>query len=222
MSVDLEGARCEEEAARLLPWYLTGRLSAVDMERVTSHLQHCAICRADLEHERSVQGLVKADSRIEYAPQAGLAKVLSRIDEFGRDVPNAVAPAIRRRWGPVQWLTAAVLVQALALGWLGTLLHDRQPSAGTAPYQTLSADPAPVSGAHIRVVFAPAMTLGELKSLLAAHGLTIIRGPSDAGAYTLAATAATPGGVEPLVTSLRTDARVLFVEAAVNDAAGSR
>jgi hypothetical protein len=31
-----------------------------------------------------------------------------------------------------------------------------------------------------------------------------------------------PDGVEPVVTALRTDARVLFVEAAVNDAAAVR
>jgi hypothetical protein len=71
-------------------------------------------------------------------------------------------------------------------------------------------------------VFAPAMTLAELKSLLASKSLTIIRGPSDAGAYTLASTGVLPDGVEPVVTALRTDARVLFVEAAVNDAAAVR
>ena len=229
MSVDLEGARCDEEAARLLPWYVAGRLSAADLERVSSHLQRCAICRNDLAHERTVQGLLKADTRIEYAPQAGLAKILSRIDEFGREAPAVASTAASsratwRRFGPVQWLTAAVLVQALALGWLGASLRDRPGSAAHAPqYQTLSAEPvAPLPGAHIRVVFAPAMTLSELKSLLASKSLTIIRGPSDAGAYTLASTGVLPDGVEPVVTALRTDARVLFVEAAVNDAAAVR
>jgi anti-sigma factor RsiW len=229
VTVDLEGARCDEEAARLLPWYVAGRLSAADLERVSSHLQRCAICRNDLAHERAVQGLLKADTRIEYAPQAGLAKILSRIDEFGREAPTAASatPASRatgRRFGPVQWLTAAVLVQALALGWLGASLRDRPRSdLSAAPYQTLSADSAPlVSGAHIRAVFAPAMTLAELKSLLSSNNLTIIRGPSDAGAYTLASTATVPGDLEHVVTALRTDARVLFVEAAVNDAPAVR
>ena len=55
MKLDLEGARCGEEAARLLPWYVTGRLSPADLERVSSHLQRCAICRADVAHERQVQ-----------------------------------------------------------------------------------------------------------------------------------------------------------------------
>jgi hypothetical protein len=228
MSVDLEGARCEEEAARLLPWYVTGRLSAADLERVSGHLQHCAICRNDLAHERALLGLLKTDNRIEYAPQAGLAKVLSRIDELGRDVPAAsgpaFSPATRRRFGPVQWLTAAVLVQAIALGWLGASSRYRPQSAVLpASYQTLSADPvSPTPGPHIRAVFAPAMTLAELKALLASNGLTIVRGPSDAGAYTLASIRALPAGPEPIVAALRTDARVLFVEAAVNDTPGAR
>jgi anti-sigma factor RsiW len=223
MTVDLEGARCEEEAARLLPWYVTGRLSAADLERVSSHLQRCAICRNDLTHERALQGLLKADNRIEYAPQAGLAKIFSRIDELGRDVPAASTPAIsrgtRRRPGLVKWLTAAVLVQAVALGWLGASSRYRpQPVMPPAPYQTSSADPVPpASGPHIRAVFAPAMMLGELKALLSSNELTIVRGPSDAGDYTLASTRAPPAGLEPVVASLRTDARVLFVEAAVND-----
>ncbi len=93
MKLDLEGARCGEEAARLLPWYVTGRLSPADLERVSSHLQRCAICRADLAHERRVQALLHSDTRIEYAPQAGLAKTLSRIDELDRDAPARRAPA---------------------------------------------------------------------------------------------------------------------------------
>jgi hypothetical protein len=227
VSVDLEGARCDEEAARLLPWYVTGRLSTADSERVSSHLRRCAICRNDLLHERRVQALLKTDTRIEYAPQAGLAKALSRIDELERDAPagaSSTAPRkmSRRRIRVTQWLTAAVLVQALALGWLGVSLRERQPAAiPSVRYETLAADPvSAMPGPHIRAVFAPATTLGELKSLLAANELTIVRGPSDAGAYTLAPldARATAAAVEPIVASLRTDARVLFVEAAVNDA----
>ena len=242
MSVDLEGARCDEESARLLPWYVAGRLSALDVERVSNHLQHCAICRNDAVHERAVRELFKADALVEYAPQAGLAKTLSRIDELGRDVPPALEPlpsaelsaagrlsipdkVARRRIGAVRWLAAAVVVQAVALGWLGASLRDRPAaSALVAKYQTLSTDPAIAPpGPHIRAVFAPGMTLSELKSLLAANHLIVIRGPSDAGAYTLASTDARPGaGLDASVAALRSDARVLFAEPAVNDSPAAR
>lgn len=235
MSVDLEGARCDEESARLLPWFVAGRLSAADVERVSNHLQHCAICRNDVAHERAVRDILKSDAPVEYAPQAGLAKTLSRIDELGRDAPRApehrppgeLAAAVRpRKIGAVRWLTAAVLVQAVALGWLGATLRDRP--AGLAPearYHTLSADPkAPAPGPHIRAVFAPGMTLAELKSLLAANHLIVIRGPSDAGAYTLAGSDARPDalGLDTAVAALRSDTRVLFVEPAVNDSPVAR
>lgn len=240
MSIDLEGARCEEEAARLLPWYVSGRISGADRERVSRHLEHCAVCRNDMAQEQRVQEMFKADTRIEYAPQAGLAKVLSRIDELARDAPAGSGPAfgdvpsapispVPRRAGVLRWLAAAVVVQAIALGWLGGVsLRDRDRAAtahGPASYQTLALDEAhPDTGPHIRAVFAPAMTLADLSALLAAKGLIIVRGPSTAGAYTLAfadphVAASTP---DATVAELRRDAHVLFVEPAVNDAAAAR
>ena len=230
MSIDLEGACCNEEAARLLPWYVVGRLSAADVERVSNHLQHCAICRNDVAKESAVRALLKADSRVEYAPQAGLAKTLSRIDELGRDAP-AVTPSrvpvkmVRRRVGAVRWLAAAVLVQAVALGWLGvSLRHPASQGTPVSGYETLSADPQYAAGPHIRAVFAPAMTLAGLRTLLTANNLMVIRGPSEAGAYTLASTDPhfTTAQVGTTVASLRSDTRVLFAEPAVNDAAATQ
>jgi len=227
--LDLEGARCDEESARLLPWYVAGRLSPADFERVSSHLEHCAICRADLEHERAVRQLMKADTPVEFAPQTGLAKTLLRIDELSHDASDSVVPrrtpsaAGRRRAGALQWLTAAVILQTVALGWLGASMRHRPASgANDAPYETLSAVRLPTSpGPHIRVLFAPTMTLAELKSLLAVNALTIIRGPSDVGAYTLAPLDQHLTGalLVPVISALRGDARVLFVEYAVNDGA---
>ena len=230
MNPGLGGSPCDEEAARLLPWYVAGRLQAADFERVSSHLQRCAICRDDLAHERAIRGLLRADDSVEYAPQAGLAKTLSRIDELARDAPAVAPPAraraegSRRRTGALQWLTAAVVVQAVAIGWLGTSVRHR-PESADGSYQTLSADPLPTApGTHIRVVFAPAMTLADMKTLLTANALTVVHGPSDAGAYTLAPTDArlTAGQLGATIAALRMDARVLFAEPVGNDAAVAR
>jgi hypothetical protein len=230
VSIDLDGACCNEEAARLLPWYVVGRLSAVDVERVSNHLQRCAICRNDVAKESAVRALLKADARVEYAPQAGLAKTLSRIDELGRDAPDVTpsrvpAKMVRRRVGAMRWLTAAVLVQAVALGWLGvSLRHPASQGTPVARYETLSADPQYAAGPHIRAVFAPTMTLADLKAFLTVNNLMVIRGPSDAGAYTLASTDPrfTTAQLGTAVMSLRSDARVLFAEPAVNDAAATQ
>jgi hypothetical protein len=228
VNIDLIGTCCEEEAARLLPWYVTGRLAAADVERVERHLEHCAICRGDLAHERELRVLVKADARVEYAPQAGLAKTLARIDELGREAPTA--PTARterpRQTRRVQWLAAAVVVQAVGLGVLGGVLASRNASDAARPaYAVLSNSDGIVAGhGHLRAVFAAGATLADLKDVLAARRLTIVRGPSDAGVYTLAATdpAGAASALDSAIAALRADPRVLFVERAVNDEAAAR
>jgi hypothetical protein len=222
---DIEGLGCDSEAARMLPWFVTGRLPVADSERVRSHLEHCAICRADLAGEQSVRAVLRADERVEYAPQAGLAKTLARIDELARDAPVAEPPArvmpaarvLPRRFAPAQWLTAAVVVQALGLGVLGAALLNRSaPDRADPRYQTLTA-PAPLVGSErIRAVFAPATTLAELESLLGAAHLLVVDGPSPAGAFTLAVAGGSGAGGEALA-RLRADHHVLFAEPAVND-----
>ncbi|HMD75579.1 MAG TPA: zf-HC2 domain-containing protein [Steroidobacteraceae bacterium] len=242
MNERLTDRRCDEEAARLLPWYVSGRLDAGDCERVARHLEHCPICRDDLDHERALRALLKSESSLQYAPQPGLAKTLARIDELERepsDAMRAAAPSeapgeaagileerSARRVGALRWLAAAVLVQGVALGALGTALFHRSNEAGREPlYTTLASEgPSRVPGEHIRAVFSPSLSVGALKALLADNGLTIIAGPSDAGAYTLALTGPRASGVglEHAIAGLRSDVRVMFVEPAVNDGVGGR
>ncbi|MGA2776212.1 MAG: zf-HC2 domain-containing protein [Steroidobacteraceae bacterium] len=230
MNDPAERSHCDEEAARLLPWYLAGRLDAGDTERVARHLERCAVCRDDLAHERAVRALLKSESSLQYAPQPGLAKTLARIDEFDREapqVPPALATTARepaRRMGAQRWLAAAVLIQAVALGAVGAALFHRAGGAGLEPSYTTLASEAPNfgRGAHIRAVFSPNLSVGELKRLLADHALTIVGGPSDAGAYTLAFTEphASSQQMDRVIAALRGDTRVSFVEPAVNDGAG--
>jgi anti-sigma factor RsiW len=232
MSEYLEDSRCEEEAARLLPWYVTGRLSASDAGRVARHMERCAICRDHAAHERALRGLMKREPSLEYAPQPGLAKTLARIDEFEREIPAPPRSMPRpprvpgRRFGAARWLVAAALVQSIALGVVGTSLYFRSTQADRAPrYTTLSSVPVPAAhGLAIRAVFAPDMSLDALNSLLTQNGLTIVRGPSDAGAYTLDFTdpRSTAEHLNAAIAVLRTDRRVMFAEPAVNEAGGSR
>jgi len=116
----LPEAECDAEAARLLPWHLTGRLGTADAARVTQHLAQCAACRADLEAQRTLRERLRDDGPVEFAPQAGLAATLSRIDELGRELQapggtGAAAPARAAvpaatgrstRWHAPQWLAA--------------------------------------------------------------------------------------------------------------------
>jgi hypothetical protein len=221
--------RCHEEAAGLLPWYVTARLSAEEDRRITRHLECCAICQDDVTQERALRALLKSDSALEYAPQPGLAKTLARIGKLEREAPPARSAtpgshARAHRFGAVHWLQAAALVQAVALGAVATsLLHhsvqlDREPR-----YTTLAAAPTPVApGSRIRAVFAPSMSLGALQTLLSQNTLTVVRGPSAAGAYTLAFTdpRAVTERLNPTIAALRKDPRVMFAEPAVLDEGG--
>ena len=233
MNIEFEGDVCDAEAARLLPWFMNGRLSAADTERVTQHLVHCRICRADLEEQRSVRALLKTNGPVEYAPQAGLARTLARIDELTRDVAPAVddgyvdreARSARRRAGLTQWLTAAVIVQAIGLGVLGASYLAR-PSGGRADarYETLSSPASVASGPRIRAVFSASMTVGELRLLLAAQHLLMVAGPTEAGVFTLGVMEAAlePERLEKSLAGLRADPRVLLAEPATSDGVPSR
>jgi hypothetical protein len=223
---DYSTDRCDEEAARLLPWYVTTRLNAEDTQRVAGHLKRCAICREDVTRERELRALLKSDSALAYAPQPGLAKTLTRMGELEtpRAAPAPRAAARTRRFTAVHWLSAAALVQAIALGAAGiSLLHhsgqpDRRPR-----YATLTSAPAPVApGSRIRVVFPTSMSLGALQAVLAQNALTVVHGPSDAGTYTLAFndSRAAAERLNPTIAALRRDPRVLFAEPALLNEGG--
>ena len=225
MSADLEGIVCGSEAARLLPWFVTGRLAAADTERVTRHLEHCGVCQADLQHEQSLRTTLKDDGPVELAPQAGLARTMARIDELTReDVGRSDRAAVHddpssatRRAPAFRWLVAAVVVQAIGLGLLGTA-YLRHTSAPLLPagYETLSTAVAAAHGPRIRAVFSSSMTVGELRALLLQRQLAVVAGPSDAGVFTLSGTE--PGfdrrQSDVLLGELRTDPRILFAEPA--------
>jgi hypothetical protein len=227
VTTDLDALACESEAARLLPWLVTGRLGSSDAERVKRHVEHCATCRGDLAQECRVRTAIKSDGSIDYAPQAGLARTLQRIDELARgavEQPPASSPprtrlAERRRFAVNQWLAAAAIVQAIGLGAIGASFLNRTPDAGR--YETRSVASPVVGEARIRAVFKPTMTLGELQALLIAQRLRIVAGPSESGVFTLATSDAIADRrqLDTLLGGLRSDARVLFAEPASNDRA---
>ena len=115
MRPDIDSHICEAEPARLLPWFVSGRLSAADSERVTQHLEHCEICRRDVAEQRALRATLRVSDSVEYAPQAGLAKTLARIDELTREPLAGITHLAgereravpRRRFSATQWLAAA-------------------------------------------------------------------------------------------------------------------
>jgi anti-sigma factor RsiW len=188
MSPETQNSDCVHEAARLLPWFVTGALSADEQALVQAHLKECPQCESDLRREQRVHELVVRQAAVEYAPQPGLQKLLSHIDELERELlPSRAASKtipVPRRNRAIRWLAAAVVVQTMGLAVLGGFAwrHAEAPR-----YVTLSsAAPRTAGLAQVRAVFAPAMTVGELKTVLTSIGAIVVAGPSEAGVYTLA------------------------------------
>jgi anti-sigma factor RsiW len=216
MNAGTSGVECIEEGARLLPWYVTGRLTEDEKTRVERHLEQCAVCRDDVVRERQVHALLHGRGPVEYAPQGGLGRTLARIDELEREAPARPSPASNvapRATAATRWLAAAVVVQAVGLGVL-VVARERgvaMPS-GAAEYRTLASTSPAAAPATIRVVFAPTMTIAELWALLAREGLSIVAGPSAAGTYALAPSDGSRRETATTIANLRADPRVLFAE----------
>jgi anti-sigma factor RsiW len=194
-------APCNSESARLLPWFVTGRLDADDTARVEAHVAACPACRADLEHERALHDVVRQDARADAPdPAEGFQKLMARIGETERAFPAHAT---------------AVVAHALALAIVGAALWRHTDRIDEAPYRTLSSDVRPTpSAAHLRVVFAPGTTTQELAGILDKVDARIVDGPSPAGAYALTLTSGVPdeAAIAAKLSTLRADARVILAE----------
>jgi hypothetical protein len=224
-------ADAHQDCLSLLPWLVNGTLGADDRMRLEQHLAECADCRADLALEQDLHRRMSAEDRVAYSPAASFEKLWSRIEELEREVPAGgdrvsappAAPAAdprwrsRRRGTPTlsRWLAAAVVVQAIALGWLARELGERAASTPWA-YRTVTTSTSPGPALpRFRVVFAGEATVTEQQEMLVRRGLAIVGGPSLSGVYLLAP-------VEPaaivdlslLLSDLRAEGSVRYAELA--------
>ena len=183
---DRDPSSCDHEAARLLSWFVVGALSEGEAVRVQEHIQACPICQADSQREQQIQSLIRDEPTVEHAPQPGLQKLMSRIDELERELPPPPKPSRQHesarapRMRLVHWLAAAVIVQAVGLGVLGVMLWQRGAQLHAPRFQTMtSTAPAVTEARQLRVVFAPRMPMVEMQALVSSISATIVSGPSE-------------------------------------------
>lgn len=223
------GLQEHRDISAMLPWYVNDTISESERQRVDSHLEACANCREDLAQElRLIQGM-NVETPIEYMPAASLKRLHARLDGISdTETPIAAgqpaesdssgagdgrAAVGSRSRRPVAWMglmAASVAVMAVALSLLAA---DRwvQFRARSAPdYYTVTTPTLRAPEVVIRAVFAPTLTLVELKSLLDEAQLRIVSGPSEAGVYSLAANSRRP--VDSSLALLRAHSEVRFAE----------
>lgn len=210
------------QAWDLIPWIVNGTASESDRQNVEQHLHECADCREELEFQRRLQRAMAHESAPETDAVAGWARLRERLDADGTASPNARLTT--RRWQRVErtwmpWVVAVMVLQGIGLGVLGTALWSRSaPSPATVAasvdaYRTLSAPQAPVRPASVRAVFAPTMTLAELRAALSGAHLQIVSGPSDADVWSLGpAGDSTRAATAAALSALRTSSNVRFAE----------
>src|SRR5258705_1601504 len=218
MSAPASFDETHDRAWELLPWLVSGRVDHDTDPWLAQHVAACEECRREVELQSEMHAGFAADSRVEYAPQASFEKLATRIKEF-EDEEHRQAGVIAREPTPVmripRWLTATLAVQGvfgLALAVLvGWQTYDRM----LAPnYQTLtSADPAPVARGNLRIVLAPAVTLGDFESLVDSLGATVVAGPTSAHVWTLAVPyRVSSAQFAKMLETLRADERVALAE----------
>lgn len=194
----------------LIPWLVNGRADAGQRADAEAHLAHCADCRAELDAQRRLQrAIAQDDAPVAGEAEAGLQRLLSRLDQLSEQpLPSLPAPP-PRRWLPAA-LAAAVVIQAIGLALLGWRAMD----GDDARYAVLSTPPAAAAGAAatLRVVPDPTMPLQQWQVLLQQHRLRIADGPNGAGAYALAPLDGAAPAAE-LLQQLRAAPGIRFAEA---------
>lgn len=193
-----------------LPWLVNGALDAAAARRMNEHAAVCEQCRGDLERERGIAQLMGTTPVVELAPQAGLARLMSRIE--ARETQ-------RERWS--RWLRPltgghtqrplvfTLAIQAVVIVMLaGVVVMKAADDEPPAVYATLSNAAAPVDGVALRVVLDPRLTLGDVRALLAPLDARIVDGPAENGLLTVQVPVDAPGAIH----ALRAQRGVLLAE----------
>jgi anti-sigma factor RsiW len=198
-----------DEAQRLLPWLVTGRLDDDERARVQSHLAGCAQCQAELDWERRLQSRY-AETGGEADAERGLAALRDQLTPQPRTPLAAVAERPRRWWSALRSAAPALrgvialqaaAIAALAVGLMVTVAPARD------SYRTLSS-PAPTAAAQAVVRFRPEATDAAIRQALQSSGARLVDGPTVSGAYLLRL----PADRDAALKRLRADPAVLLAE----------
>jgi hypothetical protein len=221
-----EHARAHE----LLPWMVNGSIEGRDAAWLDTHLAGCADCRGELAAQQRVRDAIAREPTVEFAPQAAFNRLWKRIEADAHGSPvadDAVAdsrgaaegrdssrpPRARpARTHAAPWLRVALVAQAAAIAVLCVTLW-RAPASPS--YHTVTDAPVgpAVNGPVVKAIFDDQVRLADVKDILAASGLVVAAGPSEAGVYTLTPRDAQIADIPPTTLErLRADPRVRFVE----------
>ena len=192
-------------AWEMMPWVLQDSATPEQGAWLEGHLAQCAACRAEFAQQSRLRLALSLPADVPVDVDAGLEHLLTRLDTH--DPQQAPARTRAGSWVS-RALVAAVLVQALGIGFLGVRLWSAD---GHPPYRTLSQEAPPAAPGAIRVVPDAGMTLADWNALLHALRLQVVSGPNDVGAYTVAP-ASSASTAQQALQQLRTTRGILLAE----------
>lgn len=181
-----------DEIAAMLPWYVSGKISNADRERIEAYAAAHPELQAQIALAREEADIVFGDNAAIQAPRDALSKLRASVAAAPRSSFGVGKASILDRIGgwlqalePRQLAYAGVasalllLVQAASIGSI--LTHQ-----GTGGYQTASGPEVSGEAAtYALVAFAPGAPVGSLSAFLAESGYSIAEGPRAGGLYRL-------------------------------------
>lgn len=225
------GKMPHEEVRLLLPWYLSGKLDAGELETVKRHLSECADCAGELEELRFVGAVItepdeSLSSMLDMRLSEMESNIIGRIDAFedSRAVEKRTAsvPVQTSAWGkvleffegfklPLQMpagVAALVLLQLAIIIGLAYKLYLGEPEGYvvlSGPRDTAAAGPV------IIVSFVDTATEVQIRETLSEIGGRIIDGPKSGGLYVVELQAEGGSGksVEQVIENLKSEKDVV-------------
>lgn len=176
-----------EEIEALLAWYVTGRLSPADRERVDAYLARYPEMRRQLALiEQDRRAALDANERIEAPHLLSADALLARLPRRKTElVERLLAPLRDLFTAPtaqgVRWAAAAV---AAAFVIQGVVLSDARPDRD---YETASGGAKQVAEvATVLVRFTPGVSLEAVGEALSKRDMRIVDGPKPGQLYVVA------------------------------------
>jgi hypothetical protein len=198
-----------EQAMELLPWLVNDSLDESEKEAVLEHAHACVICRRELSSLQKIRDSVSDTSSTLPIPEPDMRRINAQIDEIidGRKSWRGLIIRFRNLFnsrGRIAFAAQSVVLLALVmiLVW---------PEPEDAQFETLTQTDSLPDGHYVRVVLSPDIQQSQLKDFLDQHELTIARGPSNRGVYTLGVASRTQN-IDMLVSNLQGDPIVLFAQ----------
>jgi anti-sigma factor RsiW len=179
-----------DEIAALLPWYVSGKISTNDKDRVDAYANAHPAVRRHITLAREEADAVFSQNQEIAVPRDALDKLRTSVASSPSARLHAVQATLLDKIGVFlgglspRHLAYAGVAAALAIAVQAASIGALLQGQGGSGYQTASGDKDTLSaGTFALVAFQPAAPAGTLSAFLAENKFTIVEGPKAGGLF---------------------------------------